>query len=106
MFYPSFYKDIYAAHEGPFSVFHIRPGDSFNTWLHQNGAEIVDAREGCLQDNYLIACKNGYAIALEEYVNAWSSRFSIKFERGAGAAVYAAWDRFCAEYDSLYGEEA
>ena len=106
MLHTSFYKDIYTAHEGPFSVFHIRPGDSFNTWLHQNGAEIVDVREGCLQDNYLIACNHGMAICTEEYVSSWASRFLIKFERGAGAAVYAAWEQFCAEYDSLYGKEA
>ena len=106
MLHTSFYKDIYTAHEGPFYVSHIRPGDNFNTWLRQYGAEIVDAREGCLLDNYLIACKHGMAICMEQYVNEWSSRYYIRFERGAGAAVYAAWDRFCAEYDSLYREEA
>ena len=105
MFYFSFRSDLYTKKEGPFTVFSIKPGDNFNTWLFQNGAEIVDAREGCLLDNYLIACKHGISICTEQYVNEWSSRYFIRFERGAGEAVYAAWEQFCAEYDHEYRTE-
>ena len=105
MFSFSFHKDIYTEQIRPFTCFSIKPGEAFNTWIHQNSGEIIDAREGVLLDNYLIACKNGLALCMEEYVNAWSSRYYIRFERGAGDNAYTAWEQFWENYDSKYGSE-
>lgn len=106
MFSFSFRKDIYTEKIGPYTCFSIKPGEAFNAWIHQNAGEIIDVREGVLLDNYLIACKKGLAIFQEEYVTEWSSRYFIRFERGAGDHAYKAWEQFCAAYDSAYGKEA
>ena len=50
-------------------------------WEHQNGAEYTgDFFEGVLLDNYVLACKRGYAAHYERYVNPWMSAHEIRFE--------------------------
>lgn len=50
-------------------------------WEHQNGAEHTgDFFEGVLLDNYVLACKRGYAAHYERYVNPWTSAHEIRFE--------------------------
>lgn len=71
---------------------------NFEKWLHQNGGEIIEKIEGCLLDNYLIACNGGMAIAYETYKNCWTSVYLIKFERyQPNIKIFIEWDNFTKE---------
>lgn len=49
-------------------------------WMHQNRAEHTGAYfEGCLLDNFVLACKRGYAFVYESYVNPNMSEYAIRF---------------------------
>lgn len=82
--------------------FNFNGTDFLEMWLHQNGAEIDDIREGSLVDNYLVWCKNGVAIIYERYLNPWSSGYRVRFARyntPEEAEIFHEWDRFCDEYE-------
>lgn len=59
--------------------------------IHQNQGEIIDAAEGCLLDDLMIATKRGYMLALETYLNPNASTYTIIFEPYTGNTG-ALWD--------------
>lgn len=64
-------------------------------WMHQNEAEYTgDFAEGGLLDNFMLACKRGFAAVYEHYLNCWSSDYLIEFESGAAQDVWENWYRF------------
>ena len=68
---------------------------NFEKWLYQNDGEILEKAEGCLLDNYLIVCKNGFAAAYETYKNCWTSVYTVKFERSnPNNKIFIEWDEF------------
>ena len=64
-----------------------------DTWTRQNKGEYLDCIEGCLTDSFLIACRRGYAVAAETYVNEWSSTHTIYFQPFPALDVLEMWDR-------------
>lgn len=51
-------------------------------FLYQNGAELLEWFDGCLQDNALYQTDNGGILAIyEHYLNCWSSDLYIEFGR-------------------------
>ena len=48
-------------------------------FIRQNKAETTDFYYGCLQDNFILACKRGFAFCYERYVNPWSSAHTVFF---------------------------
>ena len=49
-------------------------------WMHQNKAEHTGAFfEGCLLDNYVLACKRGFCAVYERYVNPNMSEHIYEF---------------------------
>lgn len=79
---------------------------NINMWLHQNEAETLEFREGCLADNFIVGTKRGYAAIYEHYLNAWSSDYLVEFEAGDAPNVWKRWDAFTAQYDEEYPETA
>jgi len=65
-------------------------------WIHQNDAEVIDVFEGTLHDNYLLACRRGYAVAFVKPVTEWTSVHLVKF------VPYS--DEECTELFSLFYE--
>lgn len=67
-------------------------------WMKQNEAEYTGAFvPGCLLDNFVLACKRGFAAVYEHYVNCWTSDYMIEFETGTAQTV---WDRWYNFYES------
>lgn len=55
---------------------------SLEKWIHQNKAEYTgDFFDGCLLDNFIVACKNGVAALYEHCLNEWSSCYEVHFGR-------------------------
>ena len=54
------------------TIFNLAIGQ-FDKWMKQNKGTIIDYKEGCLLDNFVVACKRGYAYVFEQYRNANSS---------------------------------
>lgn len=63
-----------------------------DAWTRQNDGEYIDCLEGVLTDNFLIACRRGYAVAKETYVNEWSSTHTIYFQPYPSPDVLDKWD--------------
>lgn len=64
-------------------------------WMHQNGANYTGTMvEGCLLDNFVLACKRGYAAVYEHPLNCWSSDYLVEFEPGAAQGVWRRWYQF------------
>ena len=82
--------------------FIIRSNKNMNIWLHQNKAETVDFREGCLTDNFIVSTKRGYAAIFEHYLNSWSSGYLVEFEPGDAPNVWNRWEAFIEAYDKEY----
>ena len=58
-------------------------------WMHQNRAEYTGAFvEGTLLDNFVIACKRGFAAVYE------SSDYRVEYETGAAQKVWSRWYQF------------
>ena len=71
-------------------------------WMHQNDAEYTgEFFEGCLLDNFIVACKRGYAAIYERYATSNSSRYYMVF---APYKDVAAVDKLFSEF--LEREEA
>ena len=83
--------------------FYISPLN-INTWLKQNKAETLEFREGCLQDNFIVGTKRGYAAIYEHYVNPWVSDLIVEFEAGDAPNVWKRWEEFTEAYDKEYPE--
>lgn len=76
------------------STFRISPAQMAK-WMHQNRAECTgDIVEGSLLDNFMLACKNGYAAVYERYVNPNMSTYEIHFQRGDAQSVWDSWHAF------------
>lgn len=74
--------------------FRISPAN-LDMWMHQNEAEHTGAFvEGCLLDNFVLACKRGFAAVYEHYLNCWSSDYLIEFQPGAAKDVWDRWYKF------------
>lgn len=54
---------------------------NLDQFIVQNKAVVEDGAEGCLQDNFLLQCKRGVAVAVETYLNEGSSIHTILFAR-------------------------
>lgn len=48
---------------------------------HQNKAEMLDVKEGCLLDNLLYETKRGYLILKETYQNTQTSIYTLIFSK-------------------------
>jgi len=77
------------------TVFQITGEKRLNIWYTQNDGETVEAVEGCLLDNFVVACRRGWAFVYEHYLNPWASNYLVKFvpykdEDGCRAA----WDEW------------
>lgn len=70
----------------------------FGKWAAQNGAECIDYVQGCLIDNFVMACKRGTAFIFEEYANTWTSKYRVYFipykEQENNPEYDALWKRF------------
>ncbi len=76
------------------TAFTLNPRD-LEKWMHQNRAVYVgDFVEGCLLDNFVLACKNGFAAVYEKYVNPNMSTYYVEFQRGAAQRVFCNWYDF------------
>jgi hypothetical protein len=75
-------------------------------WMHQNKASYAGVFvEGCLQDNFVLACKRGFAAVYEHYLNDWSSDYLVEFEPGTAQEVWRRWYEF-EERSERRGEES
>ena len=64
-------------------------------WMHQNQVEYTgDFVEGTLLDNFVIACKRGFAAVYEHRLNEWSSDYRVEYETGAAQKVWSRWYQF------------
>lgn len=71
--------------------FRISP-ENLDMWMHQNEAEYTGAFvEGSLLNNFVLACKRGFAAVYEHYLNCWSSDYLIEFQPGAAQDVWKNW---------------
>ena len=76
------------------TTFRIGPAD-LEKWMHQNEAEYTGAfAPGCLLDNFVLACKRGFAAFYEHYLNCWSSDYLVEFEPGPAQGVWKNWYEF------------
>lgn len=74
--------------------FYISP-KNMEKWMHQNGANYTGTMvEGCLLDNFVLACNRGYAAVYEHYLNCWSSDYLVEFEPGTAQEVWERWYQF------------
>ena len=61
------------------TIFNLNPCD-FEKWLNQNHGEYTGCFvDGCLQDNFVIATKRGYAFFYEHVRNSWASDYTVYF---------------------------
>lgn len=69
---------------------------NLDQFIVQNKAVVEDCAEGCLQDNFLLQCKRGVAVAVETYENSNSSVHTIMFVRYGSKdelnELYRYWD--------------
>lgn len=78
--------------------------DALDMWLHQNGSnEIIDFREGCLLDSFIISTKRGTAAIYERYCTSWTSNYRIEWEKYPSDKVWENWEKFCTAYDEEFG---
>jgi|InofroStandDraft_1065614.scaffolds.fasta_scaffold07494_9 hypothetical protein len=64
-------------------------------WMRQNQAEYTgDYVEGCLLDNFVLACKRGFAAVYEHALTCWTSDYIVEFAPGAAQDVWENWYRF------------
>lgn len=64
-------------------------------WMHQNRAEYTGSFvEGTLLDNFVIACKRGFAAVYEHPLNEWTSNYRVEFGLGAAQDVWNRWYQF------------
>ncbi len=96
MFKFTFHNDIYAEKNAAgVTCFRLDPGQDFEKWAHQNGAEYVgDYVTGCLLDNFVMCTRRGYAAFYENYVNEWTSDYYVEFQAGAAQTVFSNWYQF------------
>lgn len=65
------------------------------SWIRQNQAEYTGAMvEGCLLNNFVLACNGGFAAVYEHYINEWTSDYLVEFEPGAAQTVWKRWCEF------------
>lgn len=81
-------------------TFCISP-EKLNKWCGQNKGEYTgDFVDGCLLDNFIIACNRGYAFVYEHYLNPWASDYLVKFcqydDKPAMDNLWKEWDAFTA----------
>ena len=77
--------------------FYLDPAD-LDKWMNQNKAEYTgDFVDGCLQDNFIVATKRGYAFIYEHVLNAWCSDFEVSFipYKYDDSKLWAEWNQFC-----------
>ena len=77
--------------------FYLDPAD-LDKWMNQNKAEYTgDFVDGCLQDNFVVATKRGYAFIYEHVLNAWCSDFEVSFipYKYDDSKLWAEWHQFC-----------
>ena len=80
------------------TVFYLDPAD-LDKWLYQNKAEYTGSYvEGCLQDNFVVSTKRGYAFFYEHILNEWSSDFGVFF------IPYKSGEKHMESYDFLWSE--
>lgn len=80
------------------TIFQINPLN-LEKWIHQNQAEYTgDYVEGVLLDNFILQCKNGYAVFYEKEQNEWTSIYEVEFQRANANDVFDRWYRFIDEY--------
>lgn len=84
------------------------PIENLETWVKQNNGEYIDCIEGCLLDNYVIACKRGTAFIYEKYLNCWSSTYYCYFvpENASKETLNGCWDEFEQLREQIEQEEA
>lgn len=72
------------------------PIEQLDTWIKQNNGEYIDCIEGCLLDNYVIACKRGTAFIYERYLNSNSSGYECYFvpNNAPNDVLNEFWDEF------------
>lgn len=77
----------------PSAVTRFRLGSTeLKKWMHQNKAEYTgDCVEGCLLDNFVLACKRGFAAVYEHTLNCWTSDYIVEFAPGAALEVWKNW---------------
>lgn len=83
--------------------FYIDKIKIMDTWCKQNDGETVDGVDGCLLDNFVVACRRGWAFVYEHYLNPWASNYLVKFvpykdEDGCRAA-WDEWETFREEVE-------
>lgn len=77
------------------TILEIRTAAGLEKWKHQNRAVYTgDFVEGCLLDNYVVACKRGFAAVYEHYVNPNMSDYRIEFQPGAAQEIFRRWYDF------------
>lgn len=82
--------------------------DKMNMWEHQNCAEVLDFRDGCLLDHFLVYTKNGVAAVHEHYLNPNASNYRVDFARRGSdffAQVEEHWEAFADAYDKEIGAD-
>ena len=81
--------------------------NNLEQWIAQNDAFTLDCIEGCLLDNFFVACRRGIAFIFEEYQNANSSAYVCYFFRHneVGSSEYKTaadrWEAIAREYDEM-----
>lgn len=84
------------------SKYELNPSQ-LDKWMHQNGATVIDCREGCLQDNLLLETNRGYALLLEHAKGTWYSSLDLYFEAAREdkkSLLWDFWDEWSASYDA------
>lgn len=96
MFKYTYFPDIYTEkNDAGVTCFRLDPGPDFEKWIHQNGAEYTgDYIDGCLQDNFVMVTRRGFAAFYENYVNGWTSDYYVEFQPGAAQDVFRRWYDF------------
>lgn len=84
--------------ETQITQFYLNPYD-LDKWMYQNKAGYTGCFvDGCLQDNFVVETKRGYAFFYEHFLNAWSSDFKVYF------IPYKAGEKHMPAYDQLWAE--
>ncbi len=73
-------------HENNITVIKFVTPSFLEKLIHQNKAELQEINDGCLLDNMLYDCKNGFMAVYESYMNCWSSCYTVNFSRDYSVA--------------------
>lgn len=89
-------RKTYALHRSKATLteFFLIPKE-LEKWMHQNQAQYVGTFiPGVLLDNFVVACKRGFAAVYEHPLNEWTSNYRVEYEPQSAQEMWSRWYQF------------